>query len=93
MIGVSRHVLGAVVLKNCNISLTHDVLTILMSGVMAVMNAKHFDSSIPGILSPAFYLTKKRPAPIEYFQKLGRCKSRSLIDFFKGMETNKQRRN
>lgn len=86
MIGVSRHILGAVGLRNCTTPHSHDVLTILMTGFMVIMNAKPFVvvPPFPGSRNTFSCIAPdhKRPAPIADLQKLGRCKSRVLLIFY-----------
>ncbi|KAK7892056.1 hypothetical protein WMY93_024019 [Mugilogobius chulae] len=63
LIGLSRRILDAMLLKN-NIQLTHDTLCTLMMEVAAIINARPLvpvsnDPEAPSILSPAMILTQK----------------------------------
>ncbi|XP_057688053.1 uncharacterized protein LOC130913445 [Corythoichthys intestinalis] len=67
LIGLSRRILNAILLKN-NIQLTHDVLWTLLMEVTAIINARPLvpvsnDSESPFILSPAMILTQKVGVP------------------------------
>ncbi|KAK7891906.1 hypothetical protein WMY93_023869 [Mugilogobius chulae] len=76
LIGLSRRILDAMLLKN-NIQLTHDTLCTLMMEVAAIINARPLvpvsnDPEAPSILSPAMILTQKvgvAPPPGQFTNK------------------------
>ncbi|XP_057699895.1 uncharacterized protein LOC130920590 [Corythoichthys intestinalis] len=71
MIGIARRILDAMLLQAGPTRLTHEVLTTLMSEVMAIMNCRPLvpittDSETPTVLTPSMLLTQKKgaaPAP------------------------------
>ncbi|XP_059380036.1 uncharacterized protein LOC132115641 [Carassius carassius] len=75
MIGIARRILEALLMKTPT-RLTHEVLTTLMSEVMAIMNSRPLtpissDAGMPQVLSPAILLTQKAsvaPAPPGNFE-------------------------
>ncbi len=75
MINTARRILDALLLKNSLSRLTHEVLTTLMSEVMAIMNARPLlpissDPDTLEVLSPSMLLTQKAstvPAPLGDF--------------------------
>nr|XP_055053880.1 uncharacterized protein LOC129439016 [Misgurnus anguillicaudatus] len=67
LIGVSRRILDAMLLKTGSNQLTHEVLSTLMAEVMAIMNARPLlpvstDPENPTVLSPTVLLTQKTSA-------------------------------
>ncbi|XP_061741913.1 uncharacterized protein LOC133542089 isoform X2 [Nerophis ophidion] len=65
LIGITRRILDALLLKEGGSHLSHEVLTTLMAEVMAIMNARPLipvstDPEMPAILTPATLLTLKR---------------------------------
>ncbi|GAA6084833.1 uncharacterized protein LOC113098256, partial [Tachysurus ichikawai] len=75
MVHIARRILDALLLKNGLSRLTHEVLTTLMSEVMAIMNARPIlpissDPDTLEVLSPAMLLNQKAstvPAPLGDF--------------------------
>lgn len=64
LIGVARRILDAMLLKNIQTCLTHEVLSTFMAEVMAIMNARPLvpvstNPACPTILTPAMLLTQK----------------------------------
>ncbi|KAI4892094.1 hypothetical protein NFI96_003231 [Prochilodus magdalenae] len=64
MIGVARRILDALLLKIKTLHLTHEVLVMLMSEVMAIMNARPLvlvssDPDMLTVLTPSMLLTQK----------------------------------
>ncbi|XP_022062446.2 uncharacterized protein LOC127534576 [Acanthochromis polyacanthus] len=64
LIGVSKRILDAMLLKNTQTRLTHEVLSTFMAEVMAILNARPLvpistDPDCPTILTPAMLLTQK----------------------------------
>lgn len=67
LIGLSRRILDAMLLKTRPSRLTHEVLSTLMAEVMAIMNARPLlpvstDPENPTVLTPAMILTQKMSA-------------------------------
>ncbi|XP_067279206.1 uncharacterized protein [Pseudorasbora parva] len=67
LIGLSRRILDAMLLKTRPGQLTHEVLSTLMAEVMAIMNARPLlpvstDPENPTVLTPAMILTQKMSA-------------------------------
>ena len=67
LIGVARHILDAMLLQPGHTRLTHEILSTLMSEVMAIMNARLLvpvssDPDMPAVLTPAMLLTQKMNA-------------------------------
>ncbi|XP_065144903.1 uncharacterized protein [Paramisgurnus dabryanus] len=67
LIGVSRRILDAMLLKTGSNQLTHEVLSTLIAEVMAIMNARPLlpvstDPENPTVLSPTVLLTQKTSA-------------------------------
>ncbi|XP_061748507.1 uncharacterized protein LOC133546718 [Nerophis ophidion] len=65
LIGITRRILDALLLKEGGSHLSHEVLTTLMAEVMAIINARPLipvstDPEMPAILTPATLLTLKR---------------------------------
>ncbi|XP_028328030.1 uncharacterized protein LOC114478897 isoform X1 [Gouania willdenowi] len=68
MIGVTRKILDAMLLKDKNGKLTHETLVTLMAEVTAIVNARPLttvstDPENPAILTPAMLLTQKVSTP------------------------------
>lgn len=64
LIGVARRILDAMLLKNAQTCLTHEVLSTFMAEVMAIINARPLvpistDPDCPAVLTPAMLLTQK----------------------------------
>ena len=95
LIGVARHILDGLLVKDGATRLSHEVLSTLMAEVMAIMNARplvpiSYDADVPEMLSPATLLTQKAsvsPAPLGDFELDHLCKVQwrqvqSLADSF-----------
>ncbi|XP_029564276.1 uncharacterized protein LOC115159007 [Salmo trutta] len=75
LIGVARRILDAMLFQTGSTRLTHEVLSTLMSEVMAIINARPLvsvstDPDMPVILTPSMLLTQKTStssAPSGYF--------------------------
>ncbi|XP_038823288.1 uncharacterized protein LOC120023350 [Salvelinus namaycush] len=75
LIGVARRILDAMLFQTGSTRLTHEVLSTLMSEVMAIINARPLvsvstDPDMPAILTPSMLLTQKTSAtsaPSGYF--------------------------